>query len=113
MAQPRCDLIYDVGLLDPEDRALSHDYRVVATDANPLMVERARRRFTPEIDAGCLTLFECQHLGSARQATFWIADVREWSSSPAHRATESAPRLFLCPSRQSRSFFQRTERLNI
>lgn len=52
------DLIYDVGLFDGGDTAyyLFRGYNVVAIDANPVMVERARLRFAKEIRDKRLTL---------------------------------------------------------
>lgn len=52
------DLIYDVGLFDGGDTAyyLFRGYNVVAIDANPVMVERARLRFAQEIRDKRLTL---------------------------------------------------------
>jgi SAM-dependent methyltransferase len=51
-------LIYDVGLFDGGDTAyyLFRGYNVVAIDANPVMVERARLRFAQEIRDKRLTL---------------------------------------------------------
>lgn len=82
MTEPQRDLIYDVGLFDGEDTAyyLFRGYRVVAIDANPLMVERARLRFAREIEAGRLTLLNVGISEAPDVATFWISDVSEWSS---------------------------------
>jgi FkbM family methyltransferase len=101
----RDDLIYDVGLFDGEDAAyyLFRGYTVVAIDANPVMIERARRRFAEEISAGRLTLL---NVGVAREPgslTFWVSDLPEWSSfdraiasrdGTGHRAVEVPTRRF-------------------
>lgn len=80
--EARSDLIYDVGLFDGEDTAyyLFRGYNVVAIDANPLMVERARLRFSKEIEAKRLTLVNAGISESEGTATFWISDSPEWSS---------------------------------
>jgi FkbM family methyltransferase len=76
------DLIYDVGLLDGADTAyyLFRGYRVVAVDANPLMIEAARVRFADEIQAKRLTLVNVGISEKFGEATFWISDQPEWSS---------------------------------
>lgn len=78
----REDLIYDVGLFDGGDTAyyLFRGYNVVAIDANPMMIEKAKTRFSKEIAAGRLTLL---NVGVAREAgtlTFWVSEVADWSS---------------------------------
>lgn len=78
----RSELIYDVGLFDGSDTAydLFRCYKVVAVDANPLMIEKARLRFAKEILAKRLTLL---NIGISRipgTANFWISDHPEWSS---------------------------------
>jgi FkbM family methyltransferase len=82
MTESRPDLIYDIGLFDGEDTAyyLFRGYNVVAVDANPLMVERARLRFSKEILARRLTLVNAGVSESEGTATFWISDSPEWSS---------------------------------
>jgi FkbM family methyltransferase len=76
------DLIYDVGLLDGADTAyyLFRGYRVVAIDANPLMIEAARARFANEIAVKRLTLVNVGISETAGKATFWISDKPQWSS---------------------------------
>jgi FkbM family methyltransferase len=82
MTEVRSDLIYDIGLFDGEDTAyyLFRGYNVVAVDANPLMVERARLRFSKEILAKRLTLVNAGVSETEGTATFWISDSPEWSS---------------------------------
>jgi FkbM family methyltransferase len=76
------NLIYDVGLFDGGDTAyyLFRGYNVVAIDANPVMVDKARQRFAKEIQDGRLTLL---NVGVSRESgtmEFWVSDVPEWSS---------------------------------
>ena len=82
MTEARSDLIYDVGLFDGADTAyyLFRGYNVVAIDANPLMIERARLRFAKEIFAKRLTLLNVGISRMPGTATFWISDQPEWSS---------------------------------
>ena len=82
MIKTRSDLIYDVGLYDGGDTAyyLSRGYNVVAVDANPSMIERAKSRFSKEILAKRLTLLNVGISETPGMATFWISDVPEWSS---------------------------------
>ena len=58
MGAAQNDLIYDVGLFNGDDTAyyLFRGYKVVALDANPITIERARSRFSEEIATGRLTL---------------------------------------------------------
>jgi FkbM family methyltransferase len=82
MSEARSDLIYDVGLFQGEDTAyyLFRGYNVVAIDANPLMIERAKLRFSKEILAKQLTLLNVGISRTSGTATFWISDLPEWSS---------------------------------
>jgi FkbM family methyltransferase len=76
------DLIYDVGLYDGADTAnyLCRGYRVVAVDANPLVIEEARLRFSREIQESRLTLLNVGIGNASGSATFWISDHPDWSS---------------------------------
>jgi len=55
----QADLVMDVGMNNGDDTAfyLAKGFRVVAVEANPALVESARKRFTAQIDAGRLTLY--------------------------------------------------------
>jgi FkbM family methyltransferase len=76
------DLIYDVGLFNGDDTAyyLFREYRVVALDANPIMIERAHSRFSEEIATGRLTLLNIGISEKEGLDTFWISEQPEWSS---------------------------------
>jgi FkbM family methyltransferase len=80
--EARSDLIYDVGLFDGGDTAyyLFRGYNVVAIDANPAMIEKARVRFSQEILAKRLTLLNVGIAATSGTTTFWISDCPEWSS---------------------------------
>jgi FkbM family methyltransferase len=80
--EARSDLIYDVGLFDGGDTAyyLFRGYNVVAIDANPLMIEKARSRFSEEIRAKRLTLLNVGISNTPGTETFWISHHPEWSS---------------------------------
>lgn len=53
-------LIFDIGLFDGSDTAyyLAEGHQVVAVEANPVMVERAKKRFATQLDSGQLVLVE-------------------------------------------------------
>lgn len=76
------DLIYDVGLHDGVDTGhyLDKGYRVVAIDANPLMVERAATRFAREVEDGRLTLLNVGVHVVRGEIEFHVSDHDEWSS---------------------------------
>jgi FkbM family methyltransferase len=61
----------------PIDR---HHHRVVAVDANPVMVEKARLRFAREIQDRRLTLLNVGISNAPGTATFWVSDHSDWSS---------------------------------
>ena len=77
------DLIYDVGLNNGDDSAhyLSKGFRVLAIEANAVLVEAARQRFEREITDGRLTLLNLAVAPQAGTAEFWICEQKsEWSS---------------------------------
>lgn len=82
MSKVHADLIYDVGLFDGEDTAyyLFRGYNVVAVDANPVMIEKARLRFAREIHDKRLTLLNVGISHTPGTASFFVSDVPEWSS---------------------------------
>lgn len=89
-ASPIASLIYDVGLNDGDDSAyyLRNGFDVVAIEANPVLAERARRRFAKEIGDGRMTVLEVGIAEGEDEATFWICeDQSDWSSF--NRATAS------------------------
>lgn len=77
------DLIYDVGMNNGDDTAyyLSRGFRVVAIEANPVLVEQVSKRFDREIAAGKLTILEVGVADTEGTLPFWICDGKsEWSS---------------------------------
>jgi len=82
MEEARSNLIFDVGLFDGENTAyyLFRGYNVVAVDANPFAVLKARLRFAKEIVAKRLTLLNVGISRTSGTATFWISDHPDWSS---------------------------------
>ncbi len=77
------DLIFDVGLHTGGDTAyyLSQGYRVLAIEADPQLVARARARFSAEIASGRLTVLHAGISETAGAATFWICDRKaDWNS---------------------------------
>lgn len=76
-------LIYDVGMNNGDDTAyyLSRGFRVLAIEANPVLVEQAAKRFEREIQAGRLTLLHIGVSDIEGELPFWICDtISEWSS---------------------------------
>ncbi len=77
------DLIYDVGMNNGDDTAyyLFKGYRVVAVEANPTLIEKARERFPDEIRRGQLELVNVAIGPKEETASFWICESRsEWNS---------------------------------
>jgi FkbM family methyltransferase len=77
------NLIFDVGMNNGDDTAyyLHKGYRVIAVEADPTLVDKARDRFAAEVRDGQLELVNVA-IGSERGiAPFWICDVQsEWNS---------------------------------
>jgi FkbM family methyltransferase len=75
------DLIYDVGLHDGSDTAyyLQRGFRVVAIDANPAMIELARKTFH-SVSSDRLILLNLAIADKAEERVFWISDNPIWSS---------------------------------
>ena len=79
----QADLIYDVGMNNGDDSAyyLSCGFRVLAIEANPVLVEQAAKRFDREIKAGRITLLHIGVSDTEEELPFWICDtISEWSS---------------------------------
>src|SRR5262249_9627711 len=76
-------LIYDVGVGDGGDTAfyLAKGFRVVAVEANPVLVAAARRRFEHAIQTGRLTIIEKAIALTPGRASFDVHRVNpHWSS---------------------------------
>ena len=77
------NLIYDVGAHEGSDSAyyLSLGHMVVAIEANPVMVDLLRKRFSREMATGQFTLLNVGLAAAAGRVDFWICDdVSAWSS---------------------------------
>ena len=94
---PIDDLIYDVGMNNGDDTAyyLSLGFRVIAIEANPELVAKAKFRFLREIAAGRLTLASVGIAEEEGLLPFWICetnscfssfhrDYASWENSPTH-----------------------------
>lgn len=68
------DLIYDVGAHQGEDSDfyLKLGYRVVAVEANPVLADRLRQRFSGPIAAGTYTLINKAIARSAGEISFYV-----------------------------------------
>lgn len=77
------DLIYDVGMNNGDDSAyyLSKGYRVVAVEADPMLVEEATRRFSAEIAARRITILNVAIAETEGVRPFWVSPtMRIWNS---------------------------------
>jgi FkbM family methyltransferase len=75
--------VFDVGMNNGDDSAhyLSKGFKVIAVEANPILVQRARLRFQAEITSGQMVIEPlgiCEHPG---RAPFWINEERDVFSS--------------------------------
>jgi len=77
------DLVYDVGLHDGSDTAfyLHRGFRVLAIEANPVLVADARWQFASEVAAGRLTIMNVGVAARAGSATFWVHERKTQYSS--------------------------------
>jgi FkbM family methyltransferase len=76
-------LVYDVGMNNGDDTAyyLRLGYRVVAVEANPVLVAQVSGRFAKEVAADDLTILNIGISDQEGELPFWICDgVSEWSS---------------------------------
>jgi FkbM family methyltransferase len=89
IAYLRSRLIYDVGMNNGDDCAyyLSQSYNVVAIEANPKLVQRARERFGREIADRKLFIEWVGIVDQPGNIPFWICEERDvFSSFDATRA---------------------------
>src|SRR5207249_2342062 len=88
-------LIYDVGMHDGGDAAfyLSKGFRVVAVEANPALVERARLRFASELESRRLTILNVAITLEAGPVEFWVSEKNDgWSSLDRRAASRQDSR---------------------
>jgi FkbM family methyltransferase len=77
------DLIFDVGMNNGDDTAyyLYKGFRVVAIEADPTLIDRARERFADAVRDGRLELVNAAIGPDEGIAKFWICESRsEWNS---------------------------------
>lgn len=85
------DLIYDVGMNDGSDTAyyLSRGFRVLAIEADPLLVESARECFASHIQAGRLHILNVGIADRCGTLPFWVNEHNSgWSSFDFDRASK-------------------------
>jgi FkbM family methyltransferase len=88
------DLIYDVGLHVGQDTDyyLKKGFRVVAIEANPLLVEECSARFQDAIRAGRLTIVNMGIADEDRTLPFYVNEkLSEWSSFDMQIGTTRGP----------------------
>jgi FkbM family methyltransferase len=88
-------VVFDVGMNNGDDSAyyLSQGFRVVAIEANPVLVEKARGRFEREIANGQLSIEGIAISDEIGKIPFWINEERtEFSSVIEERARRNGMR---------------------
>jgi FkbM family methyltransferase len=93
--EPCQRIVFDVGMNNGDDSAhyLSKGYKVIAVEANRVLVRRACERFQAEIASGQLVIESLGVCGHAGKSTFWINDERNvFSSFDRARATRDGAR---------------------
>jgi FkbM family methyltransferase len=76
-------LIFDIGMHHGQDTAyyLSLGNRVVAVDADPTLIDRAREKFKRDVEAGNLVLVHCAIAEEEGQSLdFYLSNMDEWNS---------------------------------
>lgn len=75
--------VFDVGMNNGDDSAhyLSQGYKVIAVEANPSLVRRARARFRREIDSGQMVIEPLGICDHPAKIPFWINEERDVFSS--------------------------------
>lgn len=78
--------VFDVGMNNGDDSAhyLSKGYRVIAIEANPILVRRARERFKTEISSGQMTIEPVGIWPHPGKVPLWINEQRDVFSSFDH-----------------------------
>jgi len=76
-------ILFDIGMNNGDDSAyyLSKGYRVIAVEANPILVRRARERFQAEIASGQMTIEPVGICSRPGKAPFWINEQKDVFSS--------------------------------
>ena len=88
-------LIMDVGMNDGRDSRfyLQKGFRVVAVEANPLLVERAREELAPWLESGQLVIEATGLADTEGEATFYVnLDNDHWSSFEKSWGTRNGTR---------------------
>lgn len=78
--------VFDVGMNNGDDSAhyLSKGYKVIAVEANPSLVRRARARFQTEISSGQMVIEPFGICSRSGTIPFWINEERDVFSSFDH-----------------------------
>ncbi len=81
--EPVSRIVFDVGMNNGDDSAyyLSKGFKVIAVEANPMLVERARVRFKAEIASGQLVIEPLGIWNRPGRIPFWINEERNVFSS--------------------------------
>lgn len=76
------DLVYDIGLHDGKDTDyyLHKGYKVIAVDANPVMIKRAEKHYSSAIKSGQLQLLNIAISDVEAELSFTISEEDQFSS---------------------------------
>jgi FkbM family methyltransferase len=83
LGSSQCPTVFDVGMNNGDDSAyyLSKGYKVIAVEANPILVQRARARFQTQIAAGQMVIEPVGICDRPGKGLFWVNEVRSVFSS--------------------------------
>ncbi|MGH9478768.1 MAG: FkbM family methyltransferase [Terriglobales bacterium] len=90
--EPDSGLIIDVGMHEGQDTRfyLDKGFRVVAVEAEPGLVEAARRKFAPELAAGRLEIVHGAISDRTGPIPFWVfPEKSEWNTLDPQHATRN------------------------
>ncbi len=100
------DLVFDIGMNNGDDTEeyLARGFRVVAIEANPILVEAGTKRFSKAINEGRLAIEGCAIFNREGKTQFWVNDKENlWSAldreiggrngMPCHEITVPCTRL--------------------
>ena len=75
-------LVFDIGMHQGQDTGyyLSKGYRVVAVDADPRLIDRARDVFADAVRRGQLTLVHCAVADATGEVDFHLSEKSMWNS---------------------------------
>jgi len=103
-------LIYDIGMYDGSDTAfyLRKGFHVIAVEANPRHIEKARAKFSAEIASGRLIIYGVALAETNGTAKLLVHEHDDWTRLEIHRDhrfTDGTFREIAVPARQFRDIY--------